>query len=328
MLAVGGLNIGIPIIQGGMAIRVSMAKLAAAVANEGGIGVIAGTTLEIDDLKEEIKKAKEMIINKSGALAVNLMVAGSNFMDLVCASIESGIDIVIFGAGFSRDIFEVMKGTEVKLFPIVSSLKLAKISEKLGADAIIVEGGNAGGHLGTEKDSWDIMKEITDNIKIPVFGAGGVIEPEDAERMLSLGVDGVQMGTRFVATHECEVADSFKQKYIDTKEGDVVEILSSAGLPANAIISPFVSEILNNTQKAPTKCTNCLKKCDRRFCVNERLVRGHDGDEEGGIFFAGRDVWKINDIISVKEVFERFRPVFEKFMKTDDKKSELGGNDE
>jgi len=315
MLAIGNLNISVPIIQGGMAIRVSMAKLAAAVANEGGIGVIAGTTLGIDELKAEIKKAKEMIKNKGGALAVNIMVASSNFIELVHASIESGIDIVIFGAGFSRDIFEIIKGTDVKLLPIVSSLKLAKISEKLGADAIIVEGGNAGGHLGTEKDSWDIIKEIADNIKIPVFGAGGVIEPEDAERMLELGADGVQMGTRFVATYECEVADSFKQKYVEAEKGDVVEIMSSAGLPANAIVSPFVEKILNNTQDPPITCNNCLKKCDRRFCVNDRLVRGHDGDEEGGIFFAGKDVWKIKDIISVKEVFERFKPVFEKFKK-------------
>ena len=315
MLTIGDLNISVPIIQGGMAIRVSMAKLAAAVANEGGIGVIAGTTLGIEELKEEIRKAKEMIINKGGALAVNIMVAATNFIELVHASIESGIDIVIFGAGFSRDIFEIIKGTNVKLFPIVSSLKLAKISEKLGADAIIVEGGNAGGHLGTEKDSWDIVKEITDNIKLPIFGAGGVIEPADAERMLKLGVDGIQMGTRFVATDECEVSDHFKQKYVDSKKGDVVEILSSAGLPANAIVSPFVEKILNNTEDPPTKCNNCLKKCDRRFCVNERLVRGHDGDEEGGIFFAGVDVWKIKDIISVKEVFNRFKPVFEKFGK-------------
>ncbi|MGF6907596.1 NAD(P)H-dependent flavin oxidoreductase [Fusobacterium sp. PH5-44] len=328
MLTIGDLNISVPIIQGGMAIRVSMARLAAAVANEGGIGVIAGTTLGIEELKAEIKKAKELVINKGGALAVNIMVAASNFMELVHASIESGIDIVIFGAGFSRDIFEVIKGTDVKLFPIVSSLKLAKISEKLGADAIIVEGGNAGGHLGTEKDSWDIVKEITDNIKLPIFGAGGVIEPDDAERMLTLGADGVQMGTRFVATHECEVADSFKQKYVDSKKGDVVEILSSAGLPANAIISPFVEKILNNTEDPPTKCNNCLKKCDRRFCVNDRLVRGHDGDEEGGIFFAGVDVWKIKDIVSVKEVFDRFKPVFEKFKNRTEKNSELRGKNE
>ena len=168
MLAIGDLKIDIPIIQGGMAIRASMAKLAAAVANEGGIGVIAGTALSIDELKKEIKRAKDMIVNKGGALGVNIMYATTDFMDLVHASIEAGIDVIIFGAGFSRDIFEVAKGTGVKIIPVVSSLKLAKISQKLGADAIVVEGGNAGGHLGTEKDSWDIVGEIAENVSIPV----------------------------------------------------------------------------------------------------------------------------------------------------------------
>ncbi|MBM6821465.1 NAD(P)H-dependent flavin oxidoreductase [uncultured Fusobacterium sp.] len=310
MVKIGDLEIKVPIIQGGMAIRVSMAKLAAAVANEGGLGVIAGTTLSTDELKAEIKKARDMITNQGGALGVNIMYAVSNFMDLVKASIEAGIDVIIFGAGFSRDIFEVVKGTGVKVIPIVSTLKLAKISQKLGADAIVVEGGNAGGHLGTDLDSWDIMEEITQNIDIPVFGAGGVITPEDAQRMLSLGVDGVQMGSRFVASEECEVDDFFKNMYVNAKEGDIVEMMSSAGLPANAIMSPFVQKILDDNPDRPTHCVKCLKKCTYKFCVNERLVRGHDGDYEGGIFFAGRDAWKINEILSVHEIFNRFKKVF------------------
>lgn len=265
MVKIGDLEIKVPIIQGGMAIRVSMAKLAAAVANEGGVGVIAGTTLSTDELKAEIKKARDMITNEGGALAVNIMFAVTNFMDLVKASIEAGIDIIIFGAGFSRDIFEVVKGTGVKVIPIVSTLKLAKISQKLGADAIVVEGGNAGGHLGINLDSWDIMEEITKNIDIPVFGAGGVITPEDAERMLSLGVDGVQMGSRFVASEECEVDDFFKNMYVNAKEGDIVEMMSSAGLPANAIISPFVQKILDDNPDKPTHCVKCLKNVHINF---------------------------------------------------------------
>ena len=310
MLTIGALKIDNPIIQGGMAIRASMAKLAAAVANEGGIGVIAGTALSIDELKEEIAKAKKMIVNKGGALGVNIMYATTNFMDLVQASIEAGIDVIIFGAGFSRDIFEVVKGTGVKVIPVVSSLKLAKISQKLGADAIVVEGGNAGGHLGTDKDSWDIIEEITKNISIPVFGAGGVITPEDAARMVSLGADGVQMGSRFIASNECEVDDFFKQMYINAKEGDIVEIISSAGFPANTIVSPYVKKVLNEATEAPKKCVRCLKKCTFKFCVNERLVKAHDGNYEEGIFFAGRDAWKINEILSVKEIFDRFKKVF------------------
>lgn len=311
MLDINGLKLKVPIIQGGMAIRCSMAKLASAVANEGGLGVIAGSTLTIKELKDEIKKAKDMITEKGGALGVNIMFAVSNFVDLVNACIEEKVDVIICGAGFSRDIFSMVKGTGIKLFPIVSSLKLAKISEKLGADAIVVEGGNAGGHLGTDKPSWDIMEEITSSVKIPVFGAGGVITPEDAQRMLSLGTVGVQMGSRFVATDECEVSEVFKNMYVNCKEGDIVEIQSSVGLPANAIISPYVKKLLSGEKLTPSSCNQCLKHCNKNFCVSSRLVDGHVGDYEKGIFFAGKDAWKIDDIVSVKEIFRRFKPVFD-----------------
>ncbi len=312
MLNINGLKINIPIIQGGMAIRCSMAKLAAAVANEGGIGVIAGTALPLEELRAEIRKARELITNKGGALGVNIMFAVTNFADLVNVCIEEKVDVIICGAGFSRDIFSMVKGTGVKLFPIVSSLKLAKISEKLGADAIVVEGGNAGGHLGTDLDSWDIMEEITKGVSLPVFGAGGVITPEDAEKMLSFGTVGVQMGSRFVATHECDVSDTFKNMYVNCKKGDIVKIMSSVGLPANAIVSPYVNRLLAEENLTPKTCTGCLKHCKRNFCVSGRLIDGHKGDYENGIFFAGRDAWKINDIVSVHEIFERFAPIFQK----------------
>jgi NAD(P)H-dependent flavin oxidoreductase YrpB (nitropropane dioxygenase family) len=246
-LNIANLDIKYPIIQGGMAIRASMAKLAAAVANEGGVGLIAGTALSINELKEEIRKARELT---KGVIGVNIMFAAKEFAELVMASIEEGIDLIVCGAGFSRDIFTIGKEHGTPIVPIVSSLKLAKISEKMGAAAIIVEGGNAGGHLGTELDSWDIVKEIKDGVKIPVIGAGGVITPEDAKRMFELGVDGIQMGSRFICAEECEVAQEFKDAYINAKEGDVVTIMSSAGLPANAIISPYVQKILNDDTKS------------------------------------------------------------------------------
>lgn len=309
-IKIGDLQVELPIIQGGMAIRASMSRLAASVANEGGVGLIAGTALSTEELKEEIKKAKDMIKNKGGALGVNIMFAANNFIELVKASINAGADLIVFGAGFSRDVFEVGKEAGVPIVPIVSSLKLAKISQKLGASAIIVEGGNAGGHLGTDKDSWDIVGEIAEKITIPVFGAGGVITPDDARRMLDLGADGIQMGSRFIASNECEVSDEFKEMYINSKEGDVVEIMSSAGLPANAIVSPYVEKILNDEIERPKECTGCLKKCTRTFCVNDRLVKGHEGNYEEGIFFAGKDAWKINEILPVKEIMKRFKEVF------------------
>ncbi|MEG0235549.1 NAD(P)H-dependent flavin oxidoreductase [Cetobacterium sp.] len=293
-MKIGDLNIEVPIIQGGMGIRASMSRLASAVANQGGVGVISGTAIPAEEFRAEIRKAKEMIIEKGGALGVNIMVAASNFAEAVKVSIEEKVDMIICGAGFSRDIFETVKGTGVKIVPIVSSLKLAKIAEKLGADAIVVEGGNAGGHLGTDKDSWDIVEEIVKGVSIPVFGAGGVITPEDAERMMALG-------------EECEVSQEFKEMYVNSKEGDVVQIMSSAGLPANAIISPYVKRVINEEKLTPKKCTSCLKKCSRKFCVKDSLIKGHEGDSLEGIFFAGKDAWKINEILSVKEVFDLFR---------------------
>ena len=300
-LKIGELIPKYPIIQGGMAVRISMAKLAAAVANEGGIGVIAGTALSVEELKKEIKKAKEMT---KGIIGVNIMFAATDFVKLVKASIESGIDLIISGAGFSRDMFALGKEGNVPVIPIVSSVKLAKISERLGAAAIIVEGGNAGGHLGTDRDSWDIVKEIKEAVKIPVIGAGGVVTPEDVKRMLDLGMDGVQMGTRFVATEEAEIAQAYKDLYVESTAEDVVTIMSSAGLPANAILTEFSQKVLDGNPTPPESCDNCLKHCNHKFCVKDALVRGHDGDMERGIFFTGKDIDKITEIITVKEVFE------------------------
>ena len=121
------------------------------------------------------------------------------------------------------------------------------------------------------------------------------------------------MGSRFVATHECAVSDEFKNMYVICKKGDIVKIMSSVGLPANAIISPFAEKLLSEEKLTPKSCTNCLKHCKRNFCVSKSLIAGHEGDLENGLFFAGKDAWKINDIVSVHEIFERFAPVFKKF---------------
>jgi len=309
-MKIGTLEIDTPIIQGGMGIKASMSRLAGAVAKEGGIGLIAGSAISMEELKNEVKKAKEYLGKKAGAVGVNIMVAVSNFEEAVNTSIDAGADLIVCGAGFSKGIFKIGKERNVPIFPIVSSVKAAKLSERLGATAIVVEGGNAGGHLGTDKDSWDIVEDIVNAVNIPVFGAGGVIDSDDAQRMLDLGAVGVQMGTRFIATTECEVSAEFKNMYVNTKKGDVVQIDSCAGLPANAIKSSFVSRLQAGTQEKAKNCVKCLKKCNYSFCVNEKLVEGHSGDKENGIFFAGKDVWKIKDIISVEEVFSRFKKVF------------------
>lgn len=304
-MRLGDLTIKVPIIQGGMGIKVSMANLASAVANEGGVGVISGTGITPDEIKKEIKKARLKLRGK-GVLGVNIMVAATNFLEIVHAAIEENIDIIICGAGFSRDIFEIVKKSNTKLIPIVSSLKLAKIAEKLGADAIIVEGGNAGGHLGTEKNSWDIIEEIVKEIKIPIFGAGGIITPYDAEKMMKLGVNGIQMGSRFLASKECDINDRFKELYIKSQKDDIVQIMSSVGLPANAILTPFVKQLLEKKEMKVKECVNCLKKCNKIFCIREALIKSYEGNLNEGLFFAGKDIWKIKEILTVKEIFDIF----------------------
>ena len=301
-LKIGDFKPEFPIIQGGMAVKVSNHKLAVAVANEGGIGVIAGSAISGDELKEEIIKAKKLT---NGIIGVNIMFAVNNFLELVNAAISADVDLIISGAGFSRDIFGLCKKAEIPFMPIVSSLKLAKISERLGASAIIIEGGNAGGHLGTDKDSWEIVKEIRDNVNIPVIGAGGIIDKNDMERMFSLGVDGVQLGSRFLATEESNVADNFKEMIINLTKEDIVTIVSSVGLPANAIKTPLVEKILNNNPPKPEKCVKCLKACSNKFCIFKALNKAREGDLKNGLFFVGKEAYRINEILSVKEVFNR-----------------------
>lgn len=310
-MKIGNLDIKYPIIQGGMAIRVSLSKLAGSVAREGGMGVIAGTGLGEEELAQEIRAAKELS-KGNGAVGVNIMYAVSNFFELINIAIKEKIDFITFGAGFSRDIFEIGRKNDVPIIPIVSSVKLAKISEKLGASAVVAEGGNAGGHLGTELDSWDIVKEIKEAVKIPVFGAGGIITVEDAKRMLDLGADGIQMGSRFVATHESNVHDNYKKAYLSLKKEDLVKIMSSAGLMANSIKGTFVNKVLEGNPEPTSNCTQCLKRCSYKYCIRERLIEGKEGNMEEGILFAGTEAWRIESILSVKEVFDMFKKLFEK----------------
>ncbi len=303
-LKIGDLIPKYPIIQGGMAIRISMAELASAVGNEGGIGVIAGTALPVEELKREIKIAKG---KTDGILGVNIMFAAREFKELLIGSIEAGIDLIISGAGFSRDMFTIGKKYEVPIVPIVSSLRLAKISEKLGADAIVVEGGDAGGHLGTDKDTILLINKIKDKINIPVIAAGNIVTPEDIDDMFKLGVEGVQMGTRFLASKEANIADNFKELCVKAKKEDIVKMMSSVGLPANAIKTKFVELIKNDKAPKPTSCNKCLKKCTEKFCIRDALLRGRKGDLNEGVFFTGQGMWKVDEILSVKEIFKRIK---------------------
>lgn len=209
-LRIGNLVAKVPIIQGGMAIRLSTARLAAAVANEGGIGLIAASGLPFDELRYEIQLARKL--SPTGIIGINAMVAATQFAGLVKTAIEEGIDLVVAGAGFSRDMFAMGKESGTPIVPIVSSAKLARISEGLGAAAVIVEGSEAGGHLGTDRSAREIVPEVVAAVKnIPVIAAGGVLDGKDIVDMFKLGANGVQMGSRFAASDECNASDELKK---------------------------------------------------------------------------------------------------------------------
>jgi nitronate monooxygenase len=305
-LTIGPFVAPIPLIQGGMSIRVSTSDLAIPVAECGGIGTIGGSSIPIDELMADIRKAKAAT---KGIIAVNIMFAMKNFYHLVKASIEAGVDMIITGAGFSRDIFKIGKETNTPIVSIVSSPAFARLAEKLGASAIIVEAKEAGGHLGTDIALRDLFPKIRNVVKkVPLIAAGGITNGyEMAELMDKYGADGIQIATRFVLTHECSVADSFKQAYLNAKKEDVTLIHSPVGLPGRAIRTPFVKKMEAGKELKAKECKyKCLKKCDHFYCISERLREARDGNIEEGLVFSGENVYKMKEILSVQEVFDMF----------------------
>lgn len=301
-LKIGDLVSSLPIIQGGMSVAVSNAPLSAAVANAGGIGLIGGTGISVDEFVCQVRKAKEL---SQGIIGVNIMVAIQNFLDIVKASIKENIDLVVFGAGFSRDVFSLCAEKGIPVVPIVSSLKAAKLSARMGAAAIIVEGRDAGGHLGTDKPVAELLPEIKAAVDIPVIAAGGLTDGKDIAEMIKLGADGVQLGNRFVLSDECDVHPNFKKVFKEAKKEDMVRILSPVGYPGSAVKTPFVEKFLREGKVKIRACDDCLKQCSRSFCILDHLKLARDGDIENGLFFAGRNIYKINDILPVKEIMKR-----------------------
>lgn len=298
-LRIANLVARIPIIQGGMAIRLSTAPLAAAVAREGGIGLIAASGMTVDELRNEIRLARTLT---DGIIGINMMVAGRSFPVMVKTAIEEGIDLVVAGAGFSRDMFGLGKESGTPIVPIVSSAKLARISESLGASAVIVEGKEAGGHLGTDRSMRVVVPEVRAAVKIPVIGAGGVITGRDIVEVLRLGADGVQMGIRFAASEESNAAPALKEFYLKARKEDVVLIKSPVGLPGQAVRNPFAEKIMDGTVAKPDSCDACLKHCAQNFCIIKALIRAQQGDVETGLVFTGENVYKIDKILPVKEI--------------------------
>ncbi|MEN8245193.1 MAG: nitronate monooxygenase family protein [Thermodesulfobacteriota bacterium] len=342
-LKFGNLISRVPIIQGGMGVGISLSGLASAVAREGGIGVISAAFPGIHEpdistnsdeanrrvLRDEIRKARKLT---DGILGVNIMVALTNYGDMVRTSLEEGVDIIFAGAGLPLDLPGYLaKGHKTKLVPIISSARAAKILCKKWLnrydylpDGFVVEGPKAGGHIGLKREQITdpdfslekLAKEVIDIVKtieeeshqaIPVIPAGGIYNGDDIHKFMKLGAAGVQLGTRFVATHECDADNAFKQLYVDSRSEDMVVIQSPVGMPGRAIRNPFLDEVGKGT-KTPFKCPfHCIKTCDSKkspYCIALALANARKGRFKYGFAFAGENAYRIKKIISVRDLMD------------------------
>ncbi len=347
-LRIGDMVAKIPIVQGGMGVGISLSGLASAVANEGGIGVIAAAMIGMGEpdlaanpveanvraLRNEIRKARSLT---KGLLGVNIMVALTVFSEIVIAAIEEGIDFIFSGAGLPLDLPKYLKkGSRTKLVPIVSSGRAAEVLckkwERLShlPDAFVVEGPMAGGHLGLKPEQIFapeftleiLVAEVLAAVKpfeekhgraIPVIAAGGIYTGADINKFLKMGAAGVQMATRFVATHECDADMAFKQAYVNADKEDIVIIQSPVGLPGRAINNEFL-EAVKRGEKIPFTCPyHCIRTCDHRnspYCIALALMQAKKGNLKRGFVFSGQNAYRVDRIVSVKELIESLKQEF------------------
>ena len=336
---IGNIEIKTPIIQGGMGVGISLSGLASAVANEGGIGVISCAGLGllypkgkgdytekcICGLKEEIRKARQ---KTKGIIGVNIMVALSNYAEMVRTAISEKIDVVFAGAGLPLDLpLYLTPESKTKLVPIVSSSRAAKIicdkwqkNFDYLPDAIVVEGPKAGGHLGFKKEQIQDEKYALESLipevvaiamsykerkDIPVIAAGGISTGEDIARFMQLGASAVQMGSIFVTTQECDASQTFKEVYIHSKPEDVLIIESPVGMPGRAIDGEFIRNVEKGQEKPKCCSFHCIKTCDYQkspYCIIKALYNAAKGNMKRGYAFAGSNAFLSEKIRSVKEV--------------------------
>lgn len=354
---IGDLQILVPIVQGGMGIGVSGRKLAVAVANAGGIGVISavgmgylGIPCEIEAkegehrnltiLRQEIRKARK---ETDGILGVNIMVAIDSFLETAKAAIEEGIDVIFSGAGLPLMLPACLsEGDKTKLVPIVSSAKAAKLIARRWIskynyvpDAFVLEGPKAGGHLGfSPEEILDpshqleallpgvkaTVNEIGRNAKrdIPVIAGGGVYTGSDIYYLQQLGASAVQMGTRFVATEECDADDAFKQAYINCKKEDIGIIHSPVGLPGRAIVNRFLSEAEQGMKKPKVCARHCLSGCkgtEAPYCISSALLNAVHGKLEDGFAFIGANGYRVDRILTVPTLIGELAEGYKEAMK-------------
>lgn len=346
-LKIGDLTAKIPIIQGGMGVGISLGGLAGAVAKEGAIGIISTAqigfrekdfyenpiTANLRALGKELEKARK--IAPKGMIGFNIMVATNRYEEYVKAAVKAGADLIISGAGLPMDLPAFVGKCKTKLLPIVSSKRAANLILKrwdkkynTTADAIVVEGPKAGGHLGFKAEELEHLDSLNENYdneiraiietvsqyekkyarEIPVIVAGGIRTKEDMEHCFSLGARGIQVATKFVTTKECDADIRYKNTYINCNKKQIKIVKSPVGMPARAIQNEFLERV-EKERLAPKHCYQCLAKCDRAnipYCITEALIHATKGEIENAILFCGADAYKETRIRTVKEVLGDF----------------------
>lgn len=344
-LRIGELTARIPVIQGGMGVGISLHRLAGAVAAEGGIGIISTAQIgfrrpEFDSdpigtnlcaIKEEVEEARKLA--KGGIVGVNIMVATRKYEEYVKVAIAAGVDLIISGAGLPVSLPEIAGAAKTKLAPIVSSLKSAQVicrywKKKYDRepDMVVIEGPQAGGHLGFTKEQLEKLttEEYDEEIRriaeyvhklgeeagkeIPVVAAGGIYQREDAERVFGLGADGVQMATRFVTTHECDAPMAYKQAYLDAKKEDIVLTKSPVGMPGRAIRNAFLEKAKEGSIPHG-KCHMCVSTCEPQktpYCITEALINAAEGRINDALLFCGTNAYRADKIEYVHDIMQEF----------------------
>ena len=344
-LVIGNLTAKVPVIQGGMGVGVSLSNLAGNVAKCGGIGIISTAQIGFKEegfdthpieinlkaIEKHIKRAKE--IAEGGIVGVNIMVATKKYEEYVKAAVKAGADLIISGAGLPARLPEFVEKSKTKIAPIVSSIKSATVICRLWdrrykrcPDMVVIEGPKAGGHLGfsyeelnqiTREEYEEEIKGIIEvvkeyrrkyNCQIPVVAAGGIYDAKDMKHVMKLGVDGVQVATRFVTTYECDASEAYKQAYIDAKKEDIEIVKSPVGMPGRAIRNEFIEKTEAGKMKL-TKCHQCLERCNQKdipYCITDALINAVKGKLSEGLIFCGENAWKAKKLEHVSDIMKEF----------------------
>ncbi|MCL2747667.1 MAG: nitronate monooxygenase [Oscillospiraceae bacterium] len=288
------LGVRYPVIQGGMA-WVSDACLAAAVSNAGGLGVIAGGSADADTVRAEIRRLRTLCDRPFG---LNIMLMSDHAGDLARLAIEEKVPVVITGAGSPSRFMGGWKEAGLLILPVVPSASLARRMEKLGADAIIAEGGESGGHIG-EMNTMALIPQVADAVDIPVVAAGGVADGRGLAAALMLGADGVQCGTCFLVADECGIHDNYKDMIIAARDtGTVVTGRSGQGHPVRQLKNPMTRRFLEMEKRGASE------RELEEFVLGSLRLATQQGDREHGSFMAGQIAGLVKGRAGAKEIIE------------------------